>query len=486
MTAALGARAARGTLWLGLVNLVSKGSQMAVTVVLAAFLTETDLGLATLAVSLVNIGQVVQSMGVYDVITRTRRDPDAMAGTVLTTSIGIGVLLALVGGLAAGPIAATLGAPAAAPLVVLTAFSLPFSAAGGVQMGVLHRALDFRRRLLPDAGSAVIGAAVTVALAAAGVGAYSLAFGLLTTAVLQPVLGVLVGVRIRPRFDGGAAAEAGRWTAVVGPAAIVAILLTTVHYTVVSRVLGPDAVGVYSLAFRIAWVPYIMIAIVLGAVAFPVYTRLLAERDDPAALPATLPAAVGRFTHVLLVVVGGMYAVAALLADRIVVLGTRWAPAAAVLALLCGYGLAISVLQTWYEAIRAAGRPRWYLGLQVAHLVLLVGGLLLATPHGLVVAAAAQTAAAAVLLPVAWVALWRAGGAPRAAVLARSLLGPALGALGCLLVVRVADRFDLFGGPASLPGAVAAGLVLVLCYLVVIVVVDRGAVRELRSLLRPG
>lgn len=480
MTTALGASAARGTLWLGLVNLVSKGSQMAVTVVLAAFLTETELGLATLAVSLVNIGQVVQSMGVYDVITRTRRDPDAMAGTVLTASVAVGLVLAAVGVLAADPIAAALGAPAAAPLVVLTALSLPFTAAGGVQMGVLHRALDFRRRMLPDAGSAVVGAGVTVALAVAGVGSYSLAVGLLVSAVLQPVFGTLVGVRVRPRWDAAAAAEAGRWTAVVGPAAVVAILLISVHYPLVSRVLGPDAVGVYSLAFRIAWVPYIMIAIVLGAVAFPVYTRLLAERG-----PAELPAAVGRFTHVLLVVVGGLYAIAALLADRIVVLGERWAPAVPVLVLLCGYGLAISVLQTWYEAIRGAGRPRWYLALQVAHLVLLVTGLLVATPHGLVAAAGAQLAAAAVLVPVAWVALWRAGAAPRARVLLRGLLGPVLGALACLAAVTAAGALGLLGAPSSLVGALVEGVLLVACYAGVVAVVDRGALRELRAMLRP-
>lgn len=472
----LGARATRGTLWLGLVNLISKGSQMAVTVVLAAFLTETDLGLAALAVSLVNVGQVVQSMGVYDVITRTRCDPAGMAGTVLTASVVVGMVLAVVGVVGAGPIATVLGAPEAAPIVGLAALSLPFTAVGGVQMGLLHRALDFRRRMLPDAGSAVVGAGVTVGLAVAGWGPYSLACGLLTTAVLQPVLGVLAGVRVRPCWVRAAAVEAGGWTAVVGPGTVVAVLLISVHYPVVAHALGADAVGVYSLAFRIAWVPYIVIAIVLGAVAFPVYIRLLAERGA-----AALPAAVGRFTHLLLVVVGGMYTVAALLSDRIVVLGERWAPAAPVLVLLCGYGLAISVLQTWFEAIRAAGRPRAYLALQAGHLGLLVVVLPLAAPHGLVPAALAQAGAAAVLLPVAWLALRSAEVAPPVGVLGRSLVGPIAGALACggaVLLLR-----PVTAPSASLVGSLVEGAVLVVCYAVVVAVVDRSAVREARGMI---
>ena len=111
MTAALGTRAVRGSLWHGAVNLVSKSSQMLVTLVLAALLTEGQLGAVALAVALVNLGQVVQSIGVYDVIGRTERDPRRTAGTVLTFSVGAGLVLAAALGAAAGPLTAALGTP---------------------------------------------------------------------------------------------------------------------------------------------------------------------------------------------------------------------------------------------------------------------------------------------------------------------------------------------------------------------------------------
>lgn len=475
MTQRLGERTVRGSLWLFLVNLVSKGSQVVVTLVLAAVLTEEGLGLVALAVALVNIGQVVQSVGVYDVISRTGRDPRAMAGTLLVLSVGTGVVLASALLLAAGPVAAALGTPAAAPLVRLVAVSLPFTAAGGVQLALVHRDLDFRRRLVPDAGGAVLGAVVTVVLAVAGAGPYSLAAGLLCTAVAQPVLAALVGVRPRPGWDRGCAAEALRWIAVVGPAAVVGVLLVNADYLVIGHVLGPGAVGVYSLAYRIAWVPHILVAVVLGGVAFPLCARLV--RDGRR---ADLPAAVGRFTRAVLVLTGGLYAVTALLADRVVVFGQRWAPAAGPLVLLCGYGLAIGLLHVWYQAIRAAGHARAHLALEVAHLVALVAGLVAVTRWGVVAVAVAQVVAAWLLVPVTWWVLVRRGLAPPLVQQARMAGGVLVAACGCAVLARALDG----SFAPSAVGAVVEGIVLVLGYAAVVLLTNRDAVRELRGVRR--
>ena len=471
-----GGLAVRGSLWLGAVNLVSKSSQMVVTLVLAALLTEGELGLVALAVALVNLGQVVQSIGVYDVISRTEHDPRRMAGTVLTMSVGVGALLAAVLFAAAGPITALLGAPDAEPLVRLAALSLPFSAAGGVQMGLMHRDLDFRRRMLPDAGSAVLGAVVTVVLASQDFGAASLIVGMLCTAVAQPVLGALAGGGLRPSWHADVAAEALRWISVVGPAAVVAALVINVDYLAIGHVLGPDAVGVYSLAYRIAWVPYIMVAVVLGAVAFPLCAKLVrtGQRHE-------LAAVMGRFTRAVLVVTGGLYLVVALLGDRVVVLGARWSSAALPLVLLCGYGLGISVLHIWYQAVKATGHAVLYLKLEAAHLALIVVALVVATGHGVAAVAGAQLVVAWVMVPLTWWRLRALGVAPAVGGMAARVAAAAL--IGATPVVLL-DRLGVFGAVDSLVGALAEGVVLVLAYGVGTLLTHRNALDELRGGLR--
>lgn len=471
----LGARAARGSLWLGLVNLLAKGSQVVLTVVLAGFLTEGELGLVTVAVALVNVGQVVQSMGVFDIVSRTARDPARMAGTMMTIAVGIGTVLALTGLLLADPVASVLGAPGSAPLIRIAALSLPFTAAAGVQMGLMHRDLDFRRRLLPDAGSALVVTTVTVVLAATGTGAASLAIGLLCGAVLQPLLGIVVGVRVRPLWDAAAAVEALRWTRVVGPGTVIAILLINVDYLAVSRTLGPEAVGIYSLAFRIAWAPYVMVALVLGAVSFPVYARLRREG-------AEMRGAVSRFLRAMLVLAGAPYVLAAVLADRVVVLDPRWAPAAPVLVVLCGYGIGFALQYMLQEVVRAVDRPGAYLLLQVAHLVLLVAGLAVLTRHGVVWAAVAQLVAVWVVVPPALVVLHRADALPRPGPVLRTVGGLALALPACALVRWGAEHLGPPADPASPVGLVLDGLLLVPTFLLVMAATNRDLLRDLRHL----
>ncbi|MFI9452714.1 oligosaccharide flippase family protein [Amycolatopsis sp. NPDC052450] len=470
MTGGLGTRAVRGSLWLGAVNLVSKGSQMLITLILAALLTEAELGIVALAVSMVNLGQVVQSIGVYDVISRTERDPRRMAGTVLTMSVGAGLALGVVLVATAGPVTAALGAPDVAGLVRLAAISLPFSAAGGVQMGLLHRKLDFRRRLVPDGGSAVLGAVVTAVLALDGAGPASVVIGLVCTSVAQPLLGGLVGGGVRPCWDPSAAAEALRWASAVGPAAVVAAVLVNLDYLVAGHLLGPDAVGVYSLAYRLAWVPYIMVAVVLGAVAFPVFTRLRGEEG-------ALREMVTRFTRAVLVIAGGLYLALTVLADRVVLLGARWADAAGPLILLSGYGLGICLLQIWYQAVKATGHAKRYLALECTHLAMLVAGLALLADLGIVAVAAVQLASASLMLPIAWRVLTGLGVAPPvpglAGIVIRLLGAVVIGALPAVLL----DHAGLFGPADSLPGTLGESLVLVAGYAVATLVLHRGELR---------
>lgn len=443
--------AVRGSLWLFAVNLVSKSSQIVVTLALALFLAEADLGAVALVVSVVNIGQVVQAMGVYDIVSRTARDPLTTAGTVLTMSVVAGTVLAAVIIAAAHPIAAALGAPDAAGMLRLAALTLPFTAAGGVQMALMHRDLDFRRRMLPDAGGMLLGAVVTVTLAANGTGPTSLVIGLLCTAVAQPVLAAVAGARIRPTWDRAAAAEAGRWLAVVGPGALIAVLLINVDYLAIGHVLGPEAVGGYSLAFRIAWVPYIMIAVVLGGVLFPLCAELVRSgRSD------RLAGTAGRFTTATLVITGGLYVVVALTADGIVVLGEQWAHAAPLLVLLCGYGLGLGLLHVWYQVIRAAGHTRQYLALEAGHLVALLTALAFTTRHGVAAVAVAQLAVVWLLVPAAWFVLARNGLAFRLPL--RGLAGVLGGAAACLALSTALPDDD------SVVAVVATGLVLLLTY----------------------
>jgi O-antigen/teichoic acid export membrane protein len=474
--------AAKGTLWLGAVNLLSKGAQMVLTIVLAHFLDASQLGLIALAVSVVTIGQIIQSMGIYDVIARTDRDPALMAGTILTFSVAISSALAVIGLVFTEQIAGLLGAPEAAPLVRIVVLSLPFTAIGGVQLGLMHREMEFHRRMLPDVGSAIVGAGLAITLAVLGVGELSQPIGLLVGAMLQPVLSVVAGVRVWFRWDRDTAVEALRWIYVVGPAALFSILLFNTGYVAVGSMLGAEQTGIYALAFRISWVPYLVVTAVLGAVAFPLYTRIQRESGVGA-----LPEAVERMTHATVTVGGGVCLLLGLLAPRVAVIDPQWAPSATVLAFLCGYGAAVSIIEPWYSAIRAVGRPHWYLILQASQFVILVTLLIAFLRRGVVWAGISHLIAAWVIVPVLWVVLRRAAVAPALGRLLVTLRGPLAAGAAAFLVHLGFASVPAIADPESLAAGMLEGVTLLIVFGGVLLLVDpwvRGQARTQIARLR--
>jgi O-antigen/teichoic acid export membrane protein len=476
----LSSQAARGTVWLGLVNVLSKGSQIVVTIALGHFLSRSQVGAVTIAVVLVNLGQTLQSMGVYDVVTRTRHDPLKFAGSVATLSLLTASVATLVLVAFGGVIADAIGAPNAGGPLRVAALGLPFTAYFGVQMGFLHRRLDFRRRMVPDAGSALAGAAVTVVAAATGAGVWSLVAGILVTAVLGPLLGLAVDVRPRPRVDREHLAEALSWVRVVGPAAVLGILLLNVDYLVVSRVLGEEANGLYSYAYRFAFVPFIMIAVVIGGVAFPVYTRII--HADGGQAGAAIGPAFTRFVHALVASTGGLYLLLALLAPRIVVIDQRWAPSVPVLRVLCLYGFVLGLVQAGYDALRASGRPGLYLRGQAVHLVLLVVlAVVLVHREGIVGVAWAQVIAVGVVAALVAVLLVRQRIAQPG--LARAVAGPAIAAVTTLALYVTLRSVGALPPDASAVGLVWLGLALCGCYAALLGIADARVLRNLIALV---
>jgi O-antigen/teichoic acid export membrane protein len=474
----LGVRAVRGSLWLGLVNLASKGSQVLVMLALARFLGAAELGLVTVTISVMSLGQVLQIMGVFDVVARARSQPVEFAGTVASISVGISLVIMLVGELAATALAEAIGASNAAGLMRAAFFGLPFIAYGGVQLALLHRQLDFRRRLIPDAGSALLGGATTIAMAASGAGSRSAVVGVLVTAISMPLLGLAVGVVIPLRWDSAAALIMWHWMRVVGPGAVLGLVLLNVDYLVVTKVLGPGPTGSYSLAYRIAFVPYILVAVTLAGVAFPVYSRQHRTGDVDG-----LRRSVVGFSSAVAATVGLLYTIIFVLSDEVSLLGAHWASSAAPLRVLCLYGWSLSLAFTAQATVRAAGRTGWYLASQVLHFVMLVPLLVIMTRwHGIVGTAWAQVAAAAVLLSAAAIMAVRSTGLDRGIAM-RALRAPLMATATALAVGLVWRTSGISLNWPTVMRVVSLGGSVVAVFFLTLVAADHRGVRHTLALV---
>ncbi|GAC1316769.1 MAG: lipopolysaccharide biosynthesis protein [Thermoleophilaceae bacterium] len=251
--AGLRSRAARGTVinavFLTFLNSVAliKG------VLVASLLSTAAYGLWTLV--LVSLGTLVAlfQVGIDDkYIQQDRDDQEAafqVAFTLQCLLVGVFIVLMVVTmplfGLAYGRwemVGPGIALAAAAPA---TAFQAP--------LWIHYRRMDFRRQRLLQVADPIISLVVTVALAAAGLGVWSLVAGLVAGAWATALLAVRSSpYRLRIRFERESLREYAGFSWPLFAAALSAIIFVQVPTLIADRAIGLAAVGALALAMNIS------------------------------------------------------------------------------------------------------------------------------------------------------------------------------------------------------------------------------------------
>jgi len=469
-------RTARGAAWLGFNGVVVKTSQTVVLLTLAAVLAPEALGLVAIGTLVANISAVVASLGTASALVYWRGDVVRAARTAVTLGAGTGALLALAIWVTAPALAAALhvedgGADVIRGLTV----TLPLLAVAAVTNELLRRRLAFLRRIIPDAVSSVVGAGVAIVLVtAADAGVMALVVGQIVQGVLTLALSWCVH---RPVLPGWNREDARGLLAYGGPFAganLLELVQLNVDYVIVSTVLGAAALGQYSLGFRLAFMPYLMIVFVISGAAFPYLCRL----RRPQLAPAAIVVMSGTLTMVAPLCVGVL-----MLSDHLTVLGDKWEPAVPVVAWLAVYAALLSIGQLVQTTLNAAGRPTISMGLRLLHLVLLTGILLAVVDRGVEAVAVGQVVAATCVAAAALVGtrLLLRSFSLRALVV--SLQPAAVGALAMVLSILAARRVVGPEDPSALSLLALGGIGLV-AYLVPVWLLDRQRLRGAAALMR--
>lgn len=419
-------RAARGALWLSLGSWTAKGIQTVLLVVLARFLAPSEFGILAIAALTYNILQAINSLGITDALTYLDDRVEEAAGTALSLVLALGLVLTGVTWGLAPFLASFFHSPQATFVLRGFALTIPFDAAATVPIARLTRALDFRRRTVTDTVPSVIGGAVTIAVVVAGHPLGGLVAGQVTAGVFNLATALLIGPRCLPHWDTGLARKMLGYGGYLCAANIVNLALLNVDYIVVGHVLGPVPLGLYSLAYRICYMPYLSIAYVVNGAAFPYYCRL-PTREAVARAAENVFALVNAVSVV-------WFAGLVLFAGDITLLGHKWAPAVGAVRLLAVYGLFLAIAFTALQPLKAAGRSGLVLAPQVMHLVVLTAVLVGTATEGIAVVALDQAAVAGAVALLT--CLWCVRHASlRPAALTRATALPLVGALGMIALV---------------------------------------------------
>ncbi len=381
-------RIVKNSLWVGLSYGGGQVLSIAAMLVLARLLTPAEFGAVALATTLVSILAHVQESGVGSALVHFREDPRKRASSALVFSSASGLALAVVVAALAPLYASFVHSPNVTNIVRGLSVLLVFRGLTVVPNAILERDLDFKTRVKSELGSYLVQAVVSVGCAVAGLGAWSLVFGLIAAAATQAlVVWILVPWRPSPRDASWSALKSMlRYGRFVSAANLMNVANSSLDNLAVGRFLGSAAVGVYAFAWRLAELPITVIGPIVGRVMFSVYSQL---QDD---LEIVRRAYVQNMQRTVMLGLAPTVALA-IAADPIVpaLLGPQWTAAETPLRILCFFGFVRLLAGPAGELFKGIGKPHLPLvASTIFAVVALVSLIILVPSHGTAGAAIAM------------------------------------------------------------------------------------------------
>lgn len=350
-TSQFGKTALKGSFWTYAAFFSGRILTFITTIILARILGKEDFGIAAYALVVINFLDVLNELGVGPALIYYRKLPGA-ADTAFWISMATSTSLFVLTWLAAPLIGIYFNDPRAVGVTQALALTFPLSAISTIHDSLLRKELAFAKRFIPLLLQSVGKGGVSIVLAVAGFGAWSLIFG--------QVIGTAIGVVAfwwvypwRPSFHfardiAGNLLKYGMSTVLLN---LLAAMVMNIDYFLVGRFLGATALGVYLLAFRIPQLLIIQICDPISKVIFPMYAKI---QDDPEALQKAFLTTL-RYISLVTLPIGSV--VAALAAPFVLfIYGQEWAAAIGVMRAITIYAVLFSLTYNAGDVYKAQGR----------------------------------------------------------------------------------------------------------------------------------
>jgi O-antigen/teichoic acid export membrane protein/SAM-dependent methyltransferase len=468
-------RTARGALWLSVGSWGAKVTQTVVLLVLAKALAPAEFGILAIASLTYNILSSINELGVADALTYLQDRIEEATSTALSLVLAAGLVLMILTWALAPVIASFFHSPDSAFVIRGFAVCLPFDASAQVPIGRLTRSLSFRRRAVTDSLPSAIGALVTIAVVVSGYPLIGLVAGQIASSVANAAIAFLLGPRCLPGWSPVLARRLLNYGGYLGAASLINCGLLNVDYIIVGHVLGPVALGLYSLAYRICFMPYLAISVVANGAVFPYYCRLPSRE------------AIGRASESTISLINALsipwFAGLILFADHIVLLGAKWAPATGAVRFLAVYGFFLSLIFSALQVLKAVGRANLVFIGRGLHLATLTAVLVGTVHAGITIVALDQALVAAGIAVVT--CLWTVRYASvRLLALCRSVGLPLLGVVGMISVVFLADLVPGLDAGSSWISLLIPGSLAMVVFAGVLLTVMPGLIQQGWATLR--
>jgi O-antigen/teichoic acid export membrane protein len=452
---------------------------LATTLILAKLLVPEQFGVVTIASMIIEVLQLLKDMGLSEALIYQKRDDHVLIDTAHTILVGFNAVLFLLASAIAPFAAHYYHNPILLPVIIVLSSNLVWDSLRAVPRTLVRRNIDFGKLVIPEIVPVATSCVISIVMALTGFGVWSL----VAKTVVHSLLGFVLLRQILPyrphfRYDREAARELFKYGKFIVGTTMLLVLLYNVDRFLVSAVLGVAAVGVFDLAMRISDLPVKQFSHMMGTVMFPVFSKI--ERSGEGVGRAFLK----TLRYVALVstpVAIGISVFGPALILR--VYGARWAGLVVPLGWLALYAMFRSLSSIIGDALKATGHPMVVMRVSLFKL-LSIGGLGVPVLWRYGVLGMCLLIVGTYALALIWelhqvtrvTKTSMADTATRLAVLMGGTYALMYGAyLG----------LERLGLTRTVPQLVAGSVVTGAAYVGIIALVDREAVRDLKSLRRP-
>lgn len=385
----IGARTLKGMLWAYSSYVGGRVLVLISTAILARLLVPEEFGVVALALIFMALLETVKDLGLSQALVAAPEDEVLdQADTVFVSSVAMGAVLALAAAAMAPLAALFFDEPQLVALVPVLGLNFFIRSLGSTHYALAQKRLDFRSRTAAEFADVVVRGLTGIVLALAGLGVWSLVIGYLVgTTTLTVTLWLLVKWRPSYHLRRDQLPSLLRFGGTLTGVDVIAAVISNVDYVFVGKLLGPAALGLYTLGYRLPQLVIVNLSAVAGQVLFPAFANVERRSLARAYLVA--------FRYTLMIsfpLAAGM----ALLAEPLVLaaFGPNWTGAVGAMEVLTVYAFAVTVGIPAGTVYKAVGRADVLLKLAVPRAALLIFALFLVADEGIVAVAACQAAVA--------------------------------------------------------------------------------------------
>jgi len=323
------------------------------TAVLARLLTKDDFGVVGFALTTINFLDVISSLGVGPALIYYP-ESDRTSSTAFWTNLIISFAVFGLAWLIAPLAALYFRDPRATDVIRILSLAYPISSIGDTYSTLLSKRLSFNRTFLPELLRAMTKGFSSIGFALAGFGAWSLIIGQICGEVVATIV-YWYSLSWRPAFiiEMKTVKKLLDYGVKYVGADIVSIVLLNLDYLLVGRFLGTEALGVYTLAFRLPDLIVLQFARSLSSVIFPIYSKM---RDIPNSMAKGFLMTT-RYISLITVPLGLGLALVARPFTQIV-FTEKWIDAVPAIQGIAIYSLLLSLSYNAGGAYKASGRPQ--------------------------------------------------------------------------------------------------------------------------------